>query len=194
MKNWERWLIYSLLGIQSLFITVVLCRWYPRVVCFQNLNFDYLGLIVGILALLVTVLLGWQIFSVIGLESRVRNMMYEKLDMYNAANEKKLAAQQTELLTAIMMTQLEVKNIDMILILASYIPGQMKRADAVSDMNLSIEINKIESAIESIRKKPSSYSLNKVFEAFKEFAGFPSVYSFLKRIEMMQCNPNNSDS
>ena len=42
-------------------LAIVLAERYPR----TDLDFDYLGLIVGILALLVTVLIGWQIYSVI---------------------------------------------------------------------------------------------------------------------------------
>ena len=46
------------------------------VACFRtgNLGFDYQGVIVGILALLVTALIGWQIYSTIAMEERMRKI------------------------------------------------------------------------------------------------------------------------
>lgn len=54
-KNW-----ISIFPI--LFSLIALVNCYPRI---EQLGFDYLGLIVGILALLVTVLLGWNIYALI---------------------------------------------------------------------------------------------------------------------------------
>lgn len=48
---------------------------YPR----TDLSMDYLGLIVGILSLLVTVLLGWQIFQVIDLR-KTKEEINERID------------------------------------------------------------------------------------------------------------------
>ena len=45
---------------------VALCNSHPR-----TLGFDYLGLLVGILALLVTALIGWQIFIVINFDKLI---------------------------------------------------------------------------------------------------------------------------
>lgn len=46
------------------------------VACFRtgDLGFDYQGVIVGILALLVTALIGWQIYSTIAMEERMRKI------------------------------------------------------------------------------------------------------------------------
>ena len=53
--------ISVILSLMSLVISIVcLCRTYPR-----ELGFDYLGWIVGILALLITILIGWQIYTVV---------------------------------------------------------------------------------------------------------------------------------
>jgi len=74
MKHWERWLVYPLLGISLLFSIAVLCKWCPRMVEPENLGFDYIGVIIGILSLLVTVLLGWQIFNAISFDNRMNNL------------------------------------------------------------------------------------------------------------------------
>ncbi len=48
--------------------TVSLCVNFPSK---ENIDFDYMGIIIGILSLLVTILLGWQIFINISLERKV---------------------------------------------------------------------------------------------------------------------------
>lgn len=48
-----------------------LCNEYPR--C-ENLELDYIGVIVGILSLLVTALVGWQIFNAITFEDRIKKL------------------------------------------------------------------------------------------------------------------------
>ena len=52
-------------------IGIVIFNHYPR----TDLDFDYLGLIVGILALLVTVLIGWQIINVITIRKEMRKIV-----------------------------------------------------------------------------------------------------------------------
>lgn len=57
--------------VSLVFSGAALCKTCPAV----DLKFDYLGVIVGILALLVTVLIGWQIFSLVNInriEERIR--------------------------------------------------------------------------------------------------------------------------
>ena len=41
-----------------------------------DLSFDYQGVIVGVLSLLVTVLIGWNIYTTIGIESRINKFKY----------------------------------------------------------------------------------------------------------------------
>lgn len=48
-----------------------LCNEYPRG---ENLELDYIGVIVGVLSLLVTALLGWQIFNAITFEDRIKKL------------------------------------------------------------------------------------------------------------------------
>lgn len=52
-----------ILGIVNFILLIpLLCMHFPRIID-SNLGFDYMGIIVGILSLLVTVLVGWNIFN-----------------------------------------------------------------------------------------------------------------------------------
>lgn len=73
MKTHERWLVYPFLSISVIASVIAICRTHPRV----ELGFDYIGLIVGILALLVTMLIGWQIWNLIDFDKRVKNKINE---------------------------------------------------------------------------------------------------------------------
>ena len=55
------------LSIVALIISVIaLCRTCPRTV---SLSFDYLGVIIGILSVLVTVVIGWNIYSILDIKN-----------------------------------------------------------------------------------------------------------------------------
>ena len=73
MKTHERWAIYPLLLFSLLASVIAICRTHPRV----ELEFDYIGLIVGILALLVTMLIGWQIYNAMNLDRKVSDIKKE---------------------------------------------------------------------------------------------------------------------
>lgn len=73
MKTHERWLVYPFLSISVIASVIAICRTCPRV----ELDFDYMGLIVGILALLVTILIGWQIWNLIDFDRRVKSKINE---------------------------------------------------------------------------------------------------------------------
>lgn len=68
------WLIIlSVIGLLNIMSFSVLCRE-------DSLSFDYLGLLVGILAILVTVLIGWNIYRVLDEDriSKIEISMQEK--------------------------------------------------------------------------------------------------------------------
>lgn len=62
---------------------IALCRTFPTSPCF-----DYMGIIVGVLSLLITVLMGWNIYTVIDTKSEVNKLKEEreKLQEYVKAN------------------------------------------------------------------------------------------------------------
>lgn len=91
-KNW-----ISIFPI--LFSLIALVNCYPRI---EQLGFDYLGLIVGILALLVTVLIGWNIYSVVDFDSKkkefnnVINSMKKEIERMNNVIDTKYEKLQNE--------------------------------------------------------------------------------------------------
>lgn len=61
-----------ILSVVAIVISIVaICHVFPSS---KSLDFDYLGLIVGILSLLVTGLLGWQIFNFFSIENRLKKL------------------------------------------------------------------------------------------------------------------------
>ncbi len=76
------------------FNTHLLCNEYPRN---ENLGFDYLGVIVGIFSLLVTVLLGWNIYTVIDFKKKA-DELNKKVQKLNEESEKntQMALSKTE--------------------------------------------------------------------------------------------------
>lgn len=56
------WIALGLSAIAIIVSIIAICIACPHV---PELGFDYQGVIVGILALLVTMLIGWNIFSII---------------------------------------------------------------------------------------------------------------------------------
>lgn len=67
-----KWAVIILLLINVTIEIVILCIICPRIITSGNLGFDYLGVIVGILAFLVTFLLGYQIWNIINIENKIK--------------------------------------------------------------------------------------------------------------------------
>lgn len=60
MNKTERYIIYAIIAISLTFSIISLCNSQPR-----TSGLDYIDVIVGILSLLVTILIGWNIYTVI---------------------------------------------------------------------------------------------------------------------------------
>lgn len=45
----------------------------------KNLDFDYIGVIIGLLSLIVTILIGWQIYSTINIKNLISKEVHENL-------------------------------------------------------------------------------------------------------------------
>lgn len=90
----NRWAIASLIisPIALILGAISFFRSYPRS---ENLGFDYIGLLVGILAILVTILIAWQIYNTIGIDARVKEveMMQAELktELENAKRKRELS-------------------------------------------------------------------------------------------------------
>lgn len=71
MKNWIKSYWSNCLSITAIICSVVaICVSLPSA---PELGIDYIGVIVGILSLLVTMLIGWQIWNVIAIDKKIRN-------------------------------------------------------------------------------------------------------------------------
>lgn len=71
MKNWIKSYWSNCLSIAAIICSVVaICVSLPST---PELGIDYIGVIVGILSLLVTMLIGWQIWNVIAIDKKIRN-------------------------------------------------------------------------------------------------------------------------
>lgn len=69
-------LLNILVVFDTILCVVLLCVLCPRFVeyCDRDLGFDYIGVIIGILALLVTLLIGWNIYQLVDLKSKSKDI------------------------------------------------------------------------------------------------------------------------
>lgn len=68
--NFTRIMSWIALLVSLSSLIIVLAGRYPR----ANLSFDYMGLIVGIFAILITILIGWQIASMLNIKDEIKNI------------------------------------------------------------------------------------------------------------------------
>lgn len=67
-----------IISLIALVLSIIsLCNVYPR-----ELGLDYLGLIVGILALITAILLGWQIFILFDISSIKKDMLNTETNIH----------------------------------------------------------------------------------------------------------------
>lgn len=64
------WKITICVGLALSIVAIIfcICRIFPRT---YNLGIDYIGIIVGILSLLVTILIGWNIYTVLDIKCTI---------------------------------------------------------------------------------------------------------------------------
>ena len=60
MNKTERIILYIIIIASLVMSSIAMCRSFPRIY-----GIDYIGVIIGILSLLVTILIGWNIYTVI---------------------------------------------------------------------------------------------------------------------------------
>lgn len=71
MKNWIKSYWSNCLSITAIICSLVaICVSLPSA---PELGIDYIGVIVGILSLLVTMLIGWQIYNVIAIDKKIED-------------------------------------------------------------------------------------------------------------------------
>lgn len=72
MKKEERWIVYLLLAFSLISSIIAICRTCPRI----DLGFDYMGVIVGLLALLIGFLVAWQIYKTIDVDKKLSTIEF----------------------------------------------------------------------------------------------------------------------
>lgn len=73
MSKTERIITWLAIGVSLLMSVIALCRSLP---CVAGL--DYMGVIVGILSLLITVLIGWNIYSVVDFNKKKEELIAQE--------------------------------------------------------------------------------------------------------------------
>lgn len=92
MKKYYKIVYFIVSAINAISCIILLSVVCPRV---KNIGFDYVGIIVAILALLVTLLIGWNIYSIIDLKNIRRD--YERMEKRVGDNECKRKKQISQL-------------------------------------------------------------------------------------------------
>ncbi len=82
------WIIISVLAL--LFSIIAICRSFYRTV---DLGFDYMGVIVGVLAILVTCLVAWNIHSAIDANHKISEVRNEVNMLQSSINSDRLASE-----------------------------------------------------------------------------------------------------
>lgn len=82
------WIIISVLAL--VFSIIAICRSFYRTV---DLGFDYMGVIVGVLAILVTCLVAWNIHSAIDANHKISEVRNEVNMLQSSINSDRLASE-----------------------------------------------------------------------------------------------------
>jgi hypothetical protein len=82
MSNAERIIIWPVVVVSLIMSIIAMCRSLPCVV-----SLDYMGVIVGILSLLVTVLIGWNIYTVVDF-NRIKEEQKEAMNEIERLREE----------------------------------------------------------------------------------------------------------
>lgn len=80
------WILISVLAL--VFSIISICRSFYRTV---DLRFDYIGVIVGALAILVTFLVGWNIYSAIDVKEKIK-FYQDEIDRLKTLQEEQMKA------------------------------------------------------------------------------------------------------
>lgn len=67
--------------IAIIFSIVALCNTCPRLISEDEPGFDYMGVIVGVLSLLVALLIGWNIYNALDLNKKISDSVKKNKTM-----------------------------------------------------------------------------------------------------------------
>lgn len=81
MNRAERIILYIIIIASLVMSTITMCHSFPRIY-----GIDYIGVIVGILSLLVTILIGWNIYTVVDFNRKNNSMRRKVQEATNILN------------------------------------------------------------------------------------------------------------
>lgn len=88
-KCWFAKYWHIVLSVCSLIANYIgLCWMFPRIVQGNNLGFDYMGVVVGILALLVVFTVSWQIYNAVEVKKELDNARDERIRLNEEMNNR----------------------------------------------------------------------------------------------------------
>lgn len=158
--------------------------------------------LITIYSLLVTLLMGWNIYTAVGIKNEWEEYKKDMEIMINAlkykisSEVKKEVFEEKAIYNATLLNQLMSSFIHLdifhsALNLARYVPEQLRCAGMIRNDYLSLEINNIDRLLELIEDnikmgkigKIDKTAIQNVYDAYKPFASYAVVYDFLKRLE-----------
>lgn len=148
----ENWAII-ISGVAIVISIIAICVACPHKV---ELGFDYQGVIVAILSLLVTVLLGWQIYNAIYIKESLKKEVAQSLKEMVALERINLLKSQLNTLYGLHEGAIMARDINYTL----------STLDVM--MDLAIDINDKDTANRIINKIPKLYNLLLKYELRKE--------------------------
>lgn len=167
--------------IAIIFSITAICIAYTHT---KPLNWDIAGVLVSILSMLVTVLIGWQIYNVITIDNRMKSIMNERLVDLAVCTNNAIKLAQIELQTLMMDGYLGDGNFKMLL------RSAIKNVDRLIEIkdsknsqkfvNILIEMYKIKDIRNNIEAKETKQLAEKV----RNLLSFtPNAYDLLKMID-----------
>ena len=95
-----------------------------------------LSVLVGGLAALVTMLVGWNIYQMVSLEKMVEKRVWAKLAEYDRIADDRLAKQKVELLKYLVIITHDSGQLDATLYILAKLPYELERAKMLSDNSI----------------------------------------------------------
>ena len=156
------WKILSFLAL--VFSIIAVCRSFCRT---PDLEVDYMGVIVGVLAILVTVLVTWNIYSAIDANNKINVMQNEINDIHTTVNQDLIVSEKN-------INNLKAELYDNVFSIDSYILGVQK-----STVPFHLLINMI-----------SSISFLAKAELFQKADHQIDYYFLIMKDEIIKIKPN----
>lgn len=158
-----------------------------------ELSIDYQGIIVASLSMIVTVLLGWQIYQVVYVDKLIKSKMDEALLKYDKEINELIAKNEIDRLNDLMAIAYSNEDYELTFYYATRIPKQIRRIEGIGEDFLNKKIiSKLVDALSVLQDSPnlslSPETLLRLINVYRPLAHFQSVYEFLILCERVRKN------